>query len=70
MYAEQIFKDLTRLPFKLNTPEDWKQWLEKAGLIDVQIYENKGHTRVKGIIRAYDGFGKIFKLIKEFQFDH
>lgn len=70
MNAEQIFNDLTQLPFKIYTPEDWKQWLEKAGLIDVQIYEFKNYTSVKAkiratkeLIKAMGGFGKFFKLI-------
>ncbi|UGV41588.1 methyltransferase domain-containing protein [Methanococcoides orientis] len=65
MEAERIFAEITQLPFSLPSPEEWKQWLEKAGLSDVQVYKNKISVSLKEfklVIRTMGGFGEFTRL--------
>ncbi|MCK5660735.1 MAG: class I SAM-dependent methyltransferase [Methanosarcinales archaeon] len=61
MAAEQIFADITKLPFKMHTPQDWRQWFEGAGLHDVQIDKHKATPSPKEAIWLMKGIG--FKLL-------
>jgi len=66
MGAEQIICEITRLPFTIHTPPDWKQWFERAGLIDVRIHENRKLMSLKEspqLIKEIGGFWEISKLL-------
>lgn len=66
MKAEQIIGDITQLPFTIHTPEDWKEWFEKAGLNGVEIHENREPMSPKEspqLIKEIGGFWKLFKLM-------
>ncbi|KGK99748.1 ubiquinone biosynthesis methyltransferase UbiE [Methanococcoides methylutens] len=63
--AEHIFGEITQLPFSLPSPEEWKQWLEKAGLSDVQVHKNKISVSLKEfklVTRTIGGFGEFARL--------
>lgn len=63
---EQIINDLTQLPFKLHSPEDWKKWLKNAGLVDVQVQEHRKYMGIRDspyIIKEMGGWGKVVGLM-------
>ncbi|MDR6223806.1 class I SAM-dependent methyltransferase [Methanococcoides alaskense] len=65
MEAERIFTEITQLPFSLNSPEEWEQRLERAGLNEVHVHKHKVSVNVnelKLVIRAMGGIGKFAKL--------
>lgn len=64
--AEQIIGEITELPFTIHTPEDWKQWLENAGLKEVKIHENRKPMSLREfpqVIKEIGGFGKFSKIM-------
>ncbi|AKB85283.1 Putative methyltransferase YodH [Methanococcoides methylutens MM1] len=63
--AERIFSEITQLPFSLPSPEDWKSWLEGAGLSDVQVHKHKVSVNLKEfelVAKALGGYGKFARL--------
>jgi ubiquinone/menaquinone biosynthesis C-methylase UbiE len=67
--AEEIISDITKLPFRIHTPEYWKRGLEKVGLTDVEIHENKkmiGLGESPEIIREIGGFWMTFRMMIRF----
>lgn len=65
MEAEHIFGEITQLPFSLPSPEEWKLWLEGAGLCDVRVHKHKISVSLKEfklVIRTMGGFGKFTRL--------
>jgi ubiquinone/menaquinone biosynthesis C-methylase UbiE len=64
--AEEIISDITKLPFRIHTPEYWKNSLERAGLTDVEMQENKkmiGISEFPKIIREIGGLRMIVKMM-------
>ncbi len=47
--AEDMISDLTKLPFKLNTPRHWKSLFIEAGLRDVEINKSQEYLGVKDL---------------------
>jgi ubiquinone/menaquinone biosynthesis C-methylase UbiE len=63
--AEDLIADLTKLPFKLQTPEHWKQLFEEAGLIEIEINKSQEVLGLKDtpfIIREMGGPWRLFNL--------
>ncbi|WP_440951818.1 class I SAM-dependent methyltransferase [Methanococcoides sp. FTZ1] len=64
--AETIFSEITQLPFSLPSPEEWKLWLERAGLSDVHVYRHKASVSSKEFklmakaLGSYGKFGRLF----------
>lgn len=64
--VEDLLKDLTRLPFQLHTPEDWRRCFEDAGFGDVQIRKSKEYLGLKDtpyIIREMGGWGGFLPVL-------
>ncbi|AKB23741.1 Putative methyltransferase YodH [Methanosarcina sp. MTP4] len=68
-HAEDIFGEITGLPFNLPTPEEWEKELEEAGLEDVQVRKCRPTASLeeaKKLIRAMDGlleFARYFSSV-------
>ncbi|NIU85073.1 MAG: methyltransferase domain-containing protein [Candidatus Thorarchaeota archaeon] len=64
-YAEQVFQELTNLPFRLRSPIDWKQGFDEAGFRDVSV-ETKSDlmdvTRGWGMIEDFGGWLKTLSI--------
>lgn len=64
--AERIIGEITELPFTIHTSEDWNECLEKAGLKEVKIQENREPMSLKEapqIFKEMGGFGKFIKIM-------
>ena len=64
--AEQIIGEITELPFIIHTPDEWRDCLEKAGLEEIEIHENKKPMSLREapqMFREIGGFGKFLKLM-------
>ncbi len=64
--TENITEELTELPFKLHTPEEWKSLFEEARLIDIEInrsHETLGLRDMPYIIHESGGLVKLVKIM-------
>jgi hypothetical protein len=63
--AEDTIAELTELPFKLNTPEHWKQLFREAGLVEIEINQSQNILGLRDmpiIIREMGGPLQLFKV--------
>ncbi len=64
--AEQIICEITGLPFTIHTSDEWRGYLENAGLKEIGIHENREPMTLSDapqVFREIGGVGKFFKLI-------
>ncbi len=64
--AEDTISNLTQLPFKLQTPEHWRELFENTGLQEVEINKSQEYIGVRDsphIIREMGGWGQLFKTM-------
>ncbi|MHA2219546.1 MAG: methyltransferase domain-containing protein [Candidatus Hodarchaeales archaeon] len=64
--AEELIAKLTELPFKLNTPEHWRNLFEEAGLVEVELNKSREFLGLRDshhIIREMGGFREILKVM-------
>jgi len=57
-HAEEVFREITGLPFSLPSPEEWKKGLEEGGLKDVNVRKfrpSPGLGEVKALIEGMGG---------------
>jgi len=57
-HAEEVFREITGLPFSLSTPEEWKRGLEEGGLKDVNVRRfrpSPGPGEVKALMEGMGG---------------
>ena len=62
--VEEMLADITGLPFTIHTPHDWKESLERAGLKDVRIKENKEPMGLREGMEAIGQMGGYRKLLR------
>ncbi|MFQ5887272.1 MAG: class I SAM-dependent methyltransferase [Candidatus Hydrothermarchaeales archaeon] len=65
-HVEDILNDLTELPFKLHTPEDWKKLFKDAGLADIQINKSREFMGIRDtpqIITEMGGWVQLSKVM-------
>ncbi len=68
-HAEDIFSEITGLPFTLPTPEEWEKGLEEAGLKNVRVRKYRPTASLeeaKKLIRAMGGvleFSRYFSSV-------
>lgn len=63
--VEDMLKGLTKLPFVLNSPEEWKEKFENAGLEDVQIIKSRDYLGFRDapiIIKEMGGWWELLKV--------
>lgn len=66
MEAEQIIGEITELPFTIHTSDEWRCYLENAGLKEIGINENRSSMSLSDapqLFREIGGIGKFLKLI-------
>ena len=64
-YAEQVFQELTNLPFRLRSPIDWKYGFDEAGFQDVSVERHSDLmdvTRGWGMIEDFGGWLKTLSI--------
>ena len=62
--GEQVFHELTELPFNLNSPTEWRRAFEAATLIDIVVEEYSGFGQQGTSLKMINEFGGWVKLIK------
>lgn len=60
--AEDIFREVTELPFTFYTPDEWRRSLEEASLIDVQIEEHPKRASARELLRSM-GVKNLFRVM-------
>lgn len=66
MEAERIIGEITELPFTIHTSDEWRGYLENAGLKEIEINENRSSmspSDAPQLFREIGGIGKFIKLI-------
>ncbi len=66
--GEEIFREITELPFKLRSPSVWREAFEKSGFRDVMIEEYSNivrQNRTLSTVEEFGGWGKILKTLWE-----
>lgn len=66
MEAERIIGEITELPFTIHTSDEWRDYLENAGLKEIGINENRSSMSLSDapqLFREIGGIGKFFQLI-------
>ena len=64
--SEQVFQELTELPFTLNSPTEWRQTFETATLTNmvVEEYPNfRQHGMSLKIVKEFGGWEKMVKTL-------
>ena len=65
-FAEDSFRDLTELPFRIRTPEAWREGFDEAGFVDVSIEtvnEQIGTRRGIQMIGEFGGWRKLSRIL-------
>jgi ubiquinone/menaquinone biosynthesis C-methylase UbiE len=66
--GEEIFREITGLPFKLRSPSIWREAFEKSGFRDIIIEEYSDlvqQNRTLSMVEEFGGWGKILKTLWE-----
>lgn len=64
--GEQIFQEITELPFTLRSPTEWRDSFKKTGYTDLTIEEYLDFMQQgsnANIVKEFGGWGKIIKTI-------
>jgi ubiquinone/menaquinone biosynthesis C-methylase UbiE len=61
-YAEQVFKELTDLPFRLRSPEEWRRGFKNTGFEDSSVEAFSDFLDVKRGLEMIEEFGGWIKL--------
>ena len=64
--SEQVFQELTELPFTLNSPTEWRQIFETATLTNIVVeeYPNfRQHGMSLKIVKEFGGWEKMVKTL-------
>ena len=66
--GEQVFQELTELPFTLSSPAEWRQAFEEATFVNIMIEEYPSF-RQQGIslkiVNEFGGWGRLIKTLGE-----
>jgi len=66
--GEQVFQELTELPFTLNSPAEWRQAFENVAFVNT-IVEEYPNFRQQGIslkiVNEFGGLGRLIKTLAE-----
>jgi len=65
--GEEVFREITELPFKLRSPSIWREAFKTSGFRDVLIeeYSNIQQSIALGMVEEFGGWGKIITTIWE-----
>lgn len=56
-HAEEVFREITGLPFSLPTPEEWKKGLEEVGLKEVNVRKFRPSPELGEVKALMEGMG-------------
>lgn len=65
-YAEEVFRELTELPFSIRSPETWKKGFLEAGFTDVDVESFSEFLDVRrglDMIQEMGGWGKLLRIL-------
>ena len=66
--GEQVFQELTGLPFKLNATSEWLDYFNNSCLLEITFEEypnvNQGRANME-IIKEFGGWSKLFSTLKQ-----
>jgi len=65
--GEEVFREITELPFTMRSPSTWREAFETSGFGDVVIeeYSNIQQSGSLGMVEEFGGWGKIIKTLWE-----
>lgn len=65
--GEEVFREITELPFTLRSPSTWREAFEISGFGDVVIeeYSNIQQSASLGLVEEFGGWGKIIRTLWE-----
>ena len=65
--GEEVFREITELPFTLRSPSIWREAFETSGFMDVLIeeYSNIQQSSTLGMVKEFGGWGKIIATLWE-----
>jgi ubiquinone/menaquinone biosynthesis C-methylase UbiE len=61
--AEDIFREITRLPFKIPTSDEWKESFFKAGFKEIRIEKHREIIGFSEFIEDMGGVGKTISVL-------
>ncbi len=64
--SEQVFQELTELPFTLNSPSEWQRFFEAASFKGIRVEKYHGISQQGNsfkIIKEFGGWGKLIKTL-------
>jgi ubiquinone/menaquinone biosynthesis C-methylase UbiE len=63
--GEEVFREITELPFTLQSPSIWKESFETSGFSDVHIeeYSQPQQSSALGMVEDFGGWGKIISTL-------
>lgn len=63
--GEEVFREITELPFTLRSPSIWREAFETSGFLDVQleVYPNIKQSAALGMVEEFGGWGKIITTL-------
>lgn len=65
-YGENVFKELTELPFSLRTPSEWESGFTKSGYESINVETKTDYltpSRSLGVIKEMGGWLSLFSLL-------
>lgn len=65
-HAEEIFREITGLPFSLPTPEEWKKGLEEGGLKNVSVRKFRPSPDLLEVKALIEGMGGSWNFTRYF----
>lgn len=66
--GEEVFREITGLPFKLRSPSMWREAFERSGFRDVIIEEYSNiiqQNRTLSVVEEFGGWSKLLKTLWE-----
>ena len=60
--AENIFTEVTGLPFRINTPEEWQSYFERAGFTDVNLHKCRPFQNAGDSIATIKAMGGVANI--------
>lgn len=65
-HAEEVFREITGLPFSLPTPEEWKKGLEEGELKEVNVQKFRPSPRLAEVKALIEGMGGSWNSARYF----
>ena len=66
--GEEVFREMTELPFTLRSPSTWRQAFLAAGFTDIEVEEHTNVSQMSsslGMVEEFGGWGKLVGTLWE-----